>query len=357
MKKIWIILCTLFTITIMSGCATDEQIAELEAVEEQAKINAADYVEEKYGFKPMIFEVEGETGDDTLFPNYEPTGYAYVTCMYHGIDFQVYITGEEASTEGIDNYQKDVILEAVQKAAADTFVFDTDNIYIDVERRGLDMVGAYYDGTNLLEILNSPKYSWNYTVFVTDVDLPNIDTTSILDNLGQNAKIEIINCYNAEDLSTVKTQYLADDAGEIGHYGIYVKDYLTFSQNSNEYMDFKVVEHDALTVVMIEGTYCDIAETSVDPMEWKGYGYTNPKQIFGAYAIETDAKRIFIFVNTDTIDTNDPFSATMALKYKKDGEQCYYNGTLIEHIEPCYLSHGFWSNHYTDIIVTMLEDQ
>lgn len=339
---------------LLGGCASPEQRAQLRAVERQAAKNARNYVKEKYDFKAKVVEVQGETGENVLFPNYDPTGYAFVTMEYLDREFQVYITGEEASTEGRDNYQKDIIMEAMEERASETFVFDTDNVHIDVIYDGTDnlRIDPFFDGTNIEEVSAAVRGDWEYKVYVTDVDLQNVDTQSIIDRLGQNSAVEVVNCYGKKAYESVKNGAFTKEMNEIGDYGIYVDDYLTFDAEESEYVDLNLVEYEEIVVVMIEGTYCDVEETVIDPMEWKGRGYKNPVQLSEAYAIETDAKEVFVFWDISNVD--EKYLPGIALRYTYEGMQGYDGATLTEEIGSSYLSKNIYNKNYSDIVAVLM---
>ena len=359
MKRVYILFTVLCGLIFMGGCATKEEKAILEAVEKQAKIHASQYISEKYGFEAEIIDARAETREGTLFPSYTSTGYAYVTAKYGDKEFDIYITGENAYESGRDTYQKEEILEAIEKKAGEIFKFLTDNLYVNVNYKGVYedlMITTYYDGNNIEEIINEPEVSFKYRVVTTDVKLESMYTDDIERQLGDEYEAIIINCHDYEGFIKVKQADFTGVLKPVQDYSIYVDDYLEFSAYDKEYVDYELVEFEDFSIVMQNGTYCNAIEEDVQASSWKGRGYVKPKQVFEAYKVDTDADRIFVFVYTDGIDEEDCSKAQIAMKFYKDGELYYESGTLsVNHYN--YVTDAIWSKNYTDIIFTVLIDE
>ena len=91
-----------------TGCGySEEEKAQMQEYENQASDNAVNYISEKYGVQAKVMEAECETAESFGVPDFSPsaTGDVMVRMEYDGNEFMVLISGEEATTDGTDNYQ------------------------------------------------------------------------------------------------------------------------------------------------------------------------------------------------------------------------------------------------------------
>ncbi len=351
-----LIMCMLL---FVSGCATKEQMQKLAKIEEQAKNNAIEYIQEKYGFKAKVVAVEGHTGYDSIVPNHEPTGSATVTLKYEGKEFYVDITGEEVSTEGIDNYQSDEILKDIYKRAMSALNLEVDNVYIEVTCDSVDnrvMTGVYYNGENMDEILTDWSGCVDYKVVAKNADLQAIDIERLKEEIGEFSDMLIINCDNDKDYDIMKAEKLSYFNMGVEDYAMYMDDYIYITRRDTEYVDLEMIEFDGFTIGMFNGTYCNVEKTIIDSKEWKGHGLSNGKQIFDAYSVESDAEKLYFYVNTDELDTKNYDHARIVTRYYKDGNLRYDGGVGTNCINSTYLTEYMWSNDCTDIVFSVFED-
>jgi len=114
MKKRFVIAVILsLIICILSGCG----ISDKNAYKSQGKKNAVKYIEEKYGFKPSVKSVEAikYNGSPIAFSASSYTGYVYVKMEHDNKTFYVHLSATSKNTDGVDNYQVDVIEDAIEK--------------------------------------------------------------------------------------------------------------------------------------------------------------------------------------------------------------------------------------------------
>lgn len=362
MKKIKLVTLGFCAAAFLCGCATQEQLDKLEQVEKQAEVNAVNYVKEKYGFDVDVEDVEAYTYDSSPFASYEATGEATVSVKCSdGSSFMVYINGETENTDGSDNYQVEEILQDINERALDILDLDADNLHMEIDYRktieGSLMVGTYYDGTNLLEVMEEASSNWYYSVIVSGMDLQSVDIQHIADELGTGAEVQLINCYDSEEFKAVRNRDFKFIDTTVMDYGIYVDDYMVYERDEAEYVDFENVDCGTFTAVMIDGTYCNATEISVDPTEWTGKGFLNPKQIFQAYAIDTDAKDVLFFVDVDKLDTDNYNQAALVTRYNAKDNTAYDGGNLTSYINGQYITNDISSSLYSDIVFTVLMDQ
>lgn len=312
---------------VVNGCATKEQRAALRAVEKQAKSNAIAYVKDKYGFDVKVLYSDAHKDLDELFPTNDPTGYATVTVKYNNDRFNVYITGEEESIDGVDDYQKDAILqdfENVVKTTLDDYC--SEEMYVDLycgEKVYADRyIHTYYDGSNLWEVLEEMGGTWGCRVVTKDLNLQSIDIASVYEELEVVSHLFLINCYDMKEYEYLEKISFDSDPVDIKEYACYIDEYYYYSVNDNEYCDFSRVENDGFYVVMVDGTYCNISQG--DLIVSNKY-----KKLFGTYSLETDAETIHIYVDSNKLKSNNYLYMDVLYSQNRNGE-CIFSGNAVD---------------------------
>lgn len=189
MKKV---LLFISFILLFTGCSSDKVSKEYK---KQAKVNAVNYVKEKYGFDSNVIDATLDTKCDPLFcAGSNPTGYATVRLRANGRKFAVHISGTSKNTDGVDNYQQKDIENALISLFENNYgvsiyksFFGYNSSYFDSNQTNL--VRTYYDD-NLAVVLKDTVgielYLINYN------GLSSIDVSGIKDVLPK-CKIALIN--------------------------------------------------------------------------------------------------------------------------------------------------------------------
>ncbi len=148
----------------LCGCYTKEDKEFEKIYKKQAKENAINYIENKYGFTPKFISAHCLKMSNDIYTNTCNGNHMSVQLEYNNKIFYVDIIGNEVSIEGKDNYQSEEIVASLMKLLP-----DSNNIYIyrlyyreygnDVNiTNGINLsVNTYYDGNNLSDVLKDVK--------------------------------------------------------------------------------------------------------------------------------------------------------------------------------------------------------
>ncbi len=166
----WRIVKRMFTATVplllslfLTACGySAEERRAMEQYEEQGKINALQYIREKYGFEADVVDVTCEKGGGSAMDfTPPPTGDVLVTLEKDGKTFSVFIAGNVLTSEGMDNYQLKEIQSALQEKLEQVAELDVETLFLcygyygvkpsDTKKNGI--IPGYYDGGNLAEVM------------------------------------------------------------------------------------------------------------------------------------------------------------------------------------------------------------
>ena len=145
---------------------SNEEKELVKKYEEQAKINAVKYVKSKYGYDAKVISAKAAKNTNSIspIPNYTPTGYVYVKLKVNKKEFYVYITGEQESIDGKDNYQQDEIEKDLLELLKTNIgispynysvEYPNSTIYNNTENSNL--IKEYYNKNNLSDVLQYIK--------------------------------------------------------------------------------------------------------------------------------------------------------------------------------------------------------
>lgn len=303
MKRIVLLICAVCICLGFTGCNTKKELEAFKAAEEQGRINALNYVREKYGFEPEVLNVQGEYVEPDLFPGYyDPSGPVEVTMRHEGKTFLVVITGTEASTDGEDDYQIDEITEAIKLRVQEVFSEYCDYIDTDTER-GWGRYHTFYDGTNIEEVMAAERHADCY-VTAANMDLRNLDTVALMGELHA-SHVEIV---NFSDLNAYQSRAHFVSADFLPDYvlkhGVYLQDYIEIEYDgSKKYAEVEKAQCGDLMVVLQEATYCDVEQTQVDLHQWKTELQLGENQkVYRTYAIDTDASAIGLALSRSPLE-------------------------------------------------------
>lgn len=335
---------------IVAGCGyTKEEKALMANYEKVAKENAVNYIEEKYGFTP---EVKGTTVlkvDSGPVPDFtpNPTGMIKVHMSYNGYMFDVKISGEESTTEGVDDYQREEIAQAFTERLSDEM--DIDIVSIDVRYTDDNLLeGVFTDVDSLLEELKDRNL---ISIVVKTMD--DISEENVQDIAYDGVELLVVSCENQQCLDILsgfkylneqdyrKNFYRADYmCTKMREYALYMNGHV-FRNEKGEvtYVDYahKKVDEDMYFAYNRNGEPGDASITLASDMapEWdwsKDAGkvdmlptFTDPKKVSESYAIDFGEHPVVqVFIKESNRNAKDKAGRYVALQYvDENGKEVY----------------------------------
>ena len=155
-RYILYILCALLAVLCITGCEDKRLRAQRKENEKQAAEQAVQYIYEKYGFTSEVLSSNSDYSYGIFGLNYYQ---AYLIKMvYEEREFQVFIKRENVR----DSYQHEEICQALQTEINDRipgvikFWLYGEQFFSSNDYRYFDdcLCSEYFDGTNLIEVLN-----------------------------------------------------------------------------------------------------------------------------------------------------------------------------------------------------------
>lgn len=379
----------LFSALLVTGCSyTEEEKAQMEEYKKTAEKNAIEYIEEKYDFTPSVISLECAKVNSVAVLDFSPspTGNVYVEMedKKRDIHFWVYATGEEKSTESCwDNYQHKEMEEEFERRVE--FILGEEAEHIDLAygkfattskytsdestpEKTYGLVHEYFDGENLTEILENAVKNKMVVCLAEKEKLPDLlgiskttleDDGRLVENFGENLDCLFINFRDTKAYTAAHTEgCVSNITGHPSNYGfddylIYIRDYYYVTSKMDgihaEYERYDLKQYDDFYYILADGTYCDFskANNEMDPASaWKGHGFLNPKKVFDAYRVDTDANKIYLFIPVDKIDVE---QVTEEMDYKSEIEivkQCYDEKSENGNLRHSTMVTDLINNHY-----------
>lgn len=341
------------------GCGySEEDKALMKSYEENAKVNAVDYIEAKYGFTADVVKTKVLKVDSgpvpSIFP--APNGYVNVTMKYNGKEFLVKINGEEYTNVGLDDYQKEEICEAFKDRLEKDLsikIEDINLLYMTdclIEKKFTDFDSFLLEGDKRNPVSVSIK------------TLDDVSEDTLKDILSTELEILIISCDNQSDVEALKNidyinkfkyqdnfsnpEYLDN---KLFDYSIYMKGY-TFKRFYDEpttRLYGKSEAEDGVIVVFDKdatGSGVNVAVTKDMAPAWdwsKDSGkakslptFINPKKVSKDYAVDFgDSDKVQVYISKDKTDSKGNEQRYIAMQYIDE------NGNeIFDHIAPTKLN-------------------
>lgn len=367
----------LLLITIMStffmGCGySKEEKEQMQQYEKQATENAICYISEKYGFQANVLETDCETLEVIAVPDFSPsaTGDVLVSMEYDGHEFLVLISGEEKTTDGIDNYQLDQIRQTIMEevnsltglSAREILVIYGKEYNAEMESRNNGLVHTYYDGSNLPEVLSENNYQMICSC--VDEDLSLIDAEVIKESLGDGEALFV--SYRSEDdykavsrsinLGGIPLSYNIDDKA------LYIDEYRVIGGNEEKHVVYDLREQDGIYYIPEDAdSQVVLTETVLDDASnWNGRGFVNAVQVLDtAYTISTDSRVIHFFIPVNLLESNADSDTigTIVYQYKGDDGTKYNHAITSLSDDGKYLVGSIDMRNYSDIKVSVLSSR
>ena len=300
----------LASVFLFGGCYSSEEKALETRYKKQAKVNAVNYIKEKYGFEATVKSLQvPRLGEFDPFPDND----VFVRMEWEGVEFNVRIAGDEETSEGFDNYQQEEILSALKNEvdtltgidSEDVFAVYGDYMEYEVGKKSWNgLVAPYFTGENLREVLTEGYVKPDVTITYVNQELAGIDAEKIKEQTGIN-------------------QFLFVDYDSKEHYEALVQSAEGYNETAlrpiwdtkcnlpyiNEYL---TVEYEEAVLVDCEKKIVDgilfITESpeetvTVEKLSVFSDGFTkkNAVLVFDVYELETETDKVHIFVPTEAL--------------------------------------------------------
>lgn len=310
-----IFLSIILSLTLTGCLPTIEDYKELAAYKKQGKINAKNYIKEKYGFDIKIINTTVSGRTDILSSDFTYGGEVYIKAKANNKTFHIYITGKTESTDGIDDYQtkeieKDYInlLTNTLKIKPYNYKFEYNNSYPNY-LTNTNLIHEYYDKNNLNEIIKNIKFLELY--YINNIDLNSLDI-STLSKEYNNAKLSIINFKTKNDYLQYKIEYKNDEdncsSSCDNKFIIYKQNELILNNSNTEYYEYNKSHYNNEVYIYSfdkESIPITISNTNMDIEKIKESLYTSRKkdkyknktikQITNTYSIPCEDTMFYIF--------------------------------------------------------------
>lgn len=349
MKRVIILLCILCIGLVFAGCDS-ETTERFLAAEEQGLINAVNYVREKYGFEPEVVKAEGKMyASGILPPVYYPEEPIKVTMRHQGKEFLVHITGTEATTDGVDDYQSEEINAAIETGVQ--AIFRGYGQYAHVKVTDLpDNYHTFYDGTNVEQLIKEAVVDCYY-VTAAGMDLESLDTDALMDRLGAD-RVEIVNFTDPAGCDEIVQLGDMELERFVRWHEMNLEDYMVLgADGTREYHQVEKIRCGALTVVPHGASYCNVTQIENNLQQWQSnLELEGELRAHYSYCIETDATDLFLAIERSALEETE-ISGTFLF-----GEKCIYGEGISYDGCPCALngvSYYTWSNEYGNFNKTM----
>lgn len=361
-----LVACQILAIILLTGCGyTAEEKAQMRGYEKQAMENAAAYIEQKYGFEPTVLSATCDKAPVGIIPDFTPdaTGDVYVKLRDGKLLFSVYISGEETTVDGIDNYQVSEICQAVKNTMEELTGCDAEEGYVffgedDGSTKNQNgMVQTYFDGSNLEEVLAEGKFKT--TFFYVEEDLSQIDMDDVIGAFGEGEHLfvsynsredfDVTDCHDYKAANSFKSKLIEN--------GMRIKEYRLYDVNGDAYEQFDMQECDGFYYKTSQDT--DVVQMEAtdmpDASNWNGKGFRNARQVMDAYTIVSDTDGIRFYIPVSILSVEEARELGVAIWYRSDGEEGYkgLRTTLTE--DKQYVTAAFTPKDYDEVKVTVLQ--
>lgn len=241
MKKVLFSLVCIMMLIIVTGCGlSNEEKQKRENYFTQAKENAINYVQNKYGFKPEIGTAKCTFDNSDTFAN-NCNEEIIVNVGYNNKWFEVLINGSYQTIEGSDNYQYDQISKDIINLITSDFGAPYKyKVYYGYEDEGI--IDTYYTGSNLSEIIQN-NYVMSVVEYINKESLESVEYKLKSSKYSGFNSLYIVNyksldSYNKTSTHTYNIQgsYMEEDFYENSDY---LKDAITSVYGETKYYNFK----------------------------------------------------------------------------------------------------------------------
>ncbi len=312
--------CVLF----LWGCGySGEEKQRMEEIARQGEENAEKYVQEKYGFVPEIEDVElcMERGDGDPVP--WAKGYVLARAKWGDQEFQIHISGQEVSTDGRDDFQRELIEKEGREFFESLLGYEVYDVYLeygegdrgseggsdgdsDSDRQdGSGFPLCHEDGMlgELYETGTFEDFCREHPMNVRIDDCGDRDLT-ILEEESPGAAEFLRECAADYGMKVILISYKSREDYERGYghtygrggvmdYGIwndglYINSYGVFEEDGQELNRFELLERDGVIFVCVDKRDGDDLEIGVGEKAWLELGETKGEPVSQVYSVNRD---------------------------------------------------------------------
>ncbi len=367
-RNILLIIISIFLFSLTGCTYSYDELREMKIHEKQGKANALNYIKEKYGFDAKVVEVDCDKVASFVF-DFTPisTGEVFVTMEHEGKNFYVFISGEEETTDGTDNYQYEEISAALQQKLYDITGLQIEELRLrygklhSMKNNRNGLINTYFNGENLSEVMEE-SYT-DVVVSYINQDIAMIDSTKVIEQTGISSYL-FVDYDSKEHYDTIANPWynIAGSPIEngIGENMLYINGYLNATGIDDTYRECKKTIIDDIILITEypeEEVFIEKTRGMCDASNWNGRGLMNARQIFDSYALETNSKQVEIYIPVDKLATED-------LEQVEIAEQYYYNGSMKWHVASSgftddgkYVHGTVYPQDYTEFKFTVLKDE
>ncbi len=330
LKRAVYLLIVSLTIFSLTGCYSSEKSKLAKQYREQGRINALNYVNEKYGFDVKVKSVKEEKICSSVWGcmDSSPSGNVIVKLNANGKDFSVYVTGEEASVDAYDNYQMDYIEK-------DLIDFFKNNISIDLYDYKLSFnsngIKEYYDG-NLEAMLSYISGLELYYVGENDLNNLNLD---VVERFLQsyNGTLDLINfktTTKCEDYKNATIDNMSLSSSNMKN--IYKDSSLQLYHGERTFYNYNNISNYNNEVYVYSSQDDNIYEISVSNLDnidnyrelYSNLSDKKIEQVTMAYAIPSSSSLLYIYFPIDKVNAKKDDDILYVSECYVNGEKQYY---------------------------------
>lgn len=356
----------LLLVLLLTGCVyTYEEIKAMGQYKKQGEINALNYVKEKYAFDATVEKVVCERTDGGGDPSPPMSGKVYVTLKYNEKSFVVRISGEEVTTMGEDNYQYESIKAALEEKLYTITNLPAEELFLYYGNYSLasGMVDIYFDGNNLMEIIEKLYFPPSVVVTYINQDIPSIDREKVTEQTGIKDYL-FVDYDSKEHYDTIK-----NPAGDWEKNLLYVNQYLDMRGREDTYVRCEKLVTDGIVIIpeyagqqveLKEKTDSsdDISDEHAMMMKYlnqqlakeKKITLENPdkkNQVYGTYVLNTESESVNIYVPLDRLYIQDYNPEQLQFKFWNRGGRIHTNSTLTD--DEKYIGVELYKRDYEEV--------
>lgn len=244
-KKIFYgLICMLF-IFVIAGCGYSKEKKEhIEKLKKQGRENAINYIKEKYGFEPKIMSSKTESMADPGGITSHLTGKVFIECEYKSKKFAIYIDGEQKTTDGMDDYQKDEITKDIENYIISKIELKPYKISVEYSTNGkTGMLRKFYTKDNIKEIADD-SYIVVTVEYINEKSLRFIkDNNVFYDGLPYTINFINYKSVGDRDISNISLSYSGLEKS-LKENALYIKDACVSNGFGNKYYKFNLKQID-----------------------------------------------------------------------------------------------------------------
>lgn len=302
-KKGLVIGLLLLVAFCFAGCYSFEEKVLAAEYKKQAKVNAVNYIKEKYGFEAKVKSVWVQRlGEFDPFPNSD----VFVTMKWADDEFVVRIAGDIETSDGFDNYQQEEILSALKDEMDTLTGIDSEEVFAGygdysdaaVGSKTLNgLVAPYFTGENLNEILTSGYARPEVMITYINQEIAGIDVEKIKEQTG--IKQLLFVDYDSKEHYESIVQSEEGQIGDMNRNLPYINEYLEVEYEDTTYVNCqKKIVNGVLFVTESPSETVTVEKLSGFT---RSFTQKDSRLVFDVYALETDADKVHVYVPAEAL--------------------------------------------------------